>query len=365
MTISLDTERFLKHYWQKHPLVIRQAVPDFTPPIDADHLAGLALEPDVQSRIVSCDRGHWEVQHGPFSEADFDRDDQWSLLVQGVDRLLPEVAALQRAVDFLPSWRFDDVMISYASEGGSVGPHFDRYDVFLLQGEGEREWRIGQRCDHTTATHNYDELLLLDDFEHRETHLLQTGDALYIPPGIAHWGIARGPCTTFSLGFRAPSIAALTARLTDSALEQLMPDLLLEDRNSLVSERGRPGEITTQQRDNIRSAVLSALSALDDGVWLGELLTETEPFIGESPEGAVPPHIAMDLGSRINWMETPEGIAVFANGERFPASRQALDVLTPLCAGGSIMTSTAPIDTRALLEWLWAAGVLCDLEDRP
>ena len=149
--LALDRDRFLAEYWQRKPLFIPAALPDFAPPISPDELAGLAMEADIESRIIDHVEGQWHLQQGPFAANDFQRNSAWTLLVQAVDHYLPEVAALRQPIDFLPQWRVDDVMVSYAVDGGSVGPHFDNYDVFLLQGVGQRLWRLGQLCDDSTA----------------------------------------------------------------------------------------------------------------------------------------------------------------------------------------------------------------------
>jgi 50S ribosomal protein L16 3-hydroxylase len=209
---SFDREIFLARHWQRKPLLIRAALDNFSPPLDRHELAGLALEEGVESRIIEHRDGLWQLHHGPFSEQDFQRDFPWTLLVQAVDHHIPEVSALRRLVDFLPQWRMDDVMASYAVDGGSVGPHYDNYDVFLLQGEGERLWKLGQFCDAASTLLPHDELRILDTFECEQEYLLGPGDMLYVPPGIAHWGIAQGECTTFSIGFRAPRINDMVSR---------------------------------------------------------------------------------------------------------------------------------------------------------
>ena len=149
--LNLDREDFLARYWQNKPLLIRGAIKNFKPPLSSHALAGLALEDDIESRLVEYRDKQWQLHHGPFRNADFHRDNPWTLLVQAVDHFIPEVAALRKLVDFLPQWRVDDVMVSYAVDGGSVGPHYDNYDVFLLQGEGQRLWKLGQFCDGSTA----------------------------------------------------------------------------------------------------------------------------------------------------------------------------------------------------------------------
>lgn len=215
---SLSAEDFLADYWQKKPVLIRNAIANFEPPIDGDELAGLALEAEVESRLVLG--ADWQLEQGPFSERRFSSlpNSDWTLLVQAVDLWVPEVAVILEQFKFLPPWRIDDIMVSYAEDGGSVGPHFDYYDVFLLQGAGQRRWQIGQLCDETTALQPHRDLKILADFQAADEWLLNTGDMLYIPPRVAHHGVAVGECTTFSVGFRAP---AATEMLDDLATELL------------------------------------------------------------------------------------------------------------------------------------------------
>lgn len=359
---ALDSERFLRDHWQQRPLFIPDALPGFMPPIDASTLAGLAMESSVDSRIVERSQETWLLEHGPFSTDAFQRDNPWTLLVQGVDRWFPEVAALRGCVDFLPAWRFDDVMVSYASDGGSVGPHFDRYDVFLLQGEGERLWRVGELCDENTPRLAHDDLNLLRHFVTVEEYLVKPGDVLYIPPGYAHWGIAQGECTTFSLGFRAPRVSDLTARLTDAVLEKIKPELLLEDQRSL-EKRARPGELTREQRENARAAVLNALTALDDGLWLGELLTE--PFEGELelPTMPLPASVIHSPDVGLLWFEDGASIHVFTDGEHSRVSPELAPLLVALCGGERVATANRNDAEHALLNYLWQCGALVRPEE--
>lgn len=215
---DISAQEFLADYWQKKPLLIRSAIANFEPPIDGDELAGLALEQEVESRLVIGK--DWKLEHGPFSEDRFASlpASHWTLLVQAVDLWVPEVAELLQHFDFLPAWRIDDIMVSYAEDGGSVGPHFDYYDVFLIQGAGRRRWQIGAPCDAETALLKNTELKILEQFEPTEEWVLEPGDMLYLPPKIAHHGVAIGDCTTFSVGFRAP---AATEMLDDLATELL------------------------------------------------------------------------------------------------------------------------------------------------
>lgn len=199
---------FIRQYWQRHPLVMRGVLPDSAALMTGDELAGIACQDDAEARIITARDETWTCESGPFAESRFADlpATGWTLLVQAVDQWVPKIAALLEHFAFLPRWRLDDIMISYAVDGGGVGPHFDYYDVFLLQASGARQWRIGQHCDASTPLQDHPDLRLLRDFETLEKHVLNTGDLLYVPAGRAHWGIAAGDDSiTISIGFRAPS----------------------------------------------------------------------------------------------------------------------------------------------------------------
>jgi 50S ribosomal protein L16 3-hydroxylase len=203
---ALSVEAFVARYWQKQPICLRQALPDFAAPLTPERLFALARDADVESRLVSVQRGRWQVRHGPISGAALPsrRRAAWTLLVQGVDLHEPAVAALAARFRFLPAARFDDVMISYASARGGVGPHVDQYDVFLLQAQGRRRWRIARRFDQRLVEEA--PLRVLAEFRHEEEWVLGPGDMLYLPPGVAHEGVALDECVTISIGFRVPAV---------------------------------------------------------------------------------------------------------------------------------------------------------------
>jgi 50S ribosomal protein L16 3-hydroxylase len=217
---DISAAEFLKKHWQREPLLVRGALADCAPPLTAEELAGLSLEAEIESRIVTGQgsAAAWELHNGPFSEQFFQQlpDSGWTLLVQAIDLWVPESAALLDCFDFLPRWRLDDIMASYAARGGSVGPHYDQYDVFLIQMEGQRLWKIGARCDAETPLLAETDLRIVEDFETTQEWLLNPGDMLYLPPRLSHWGIAKTDCMTFSVGFRSPTLADM---LYDLAIE--------------------------------------------------------------------------------------------------------------------------------------------------
>ena len=242
---NVGVEEFLRDYWQQKPLLIRGASQSYGEVLTPDELAGLACEEEIESRlIVQEGDSNWSLEHGPLQESRFAElpEQNWTLLVQAVDHWLPEVREILDEFDFLPSWRLDDVMISYAAMDGSVGPHFDYYDVFLLQTRGQRKWKLGQSCDETTSLVEGQPLRILQQFQQTEEFDLGPGDMLYIPAGIAHWGIGLDDeCMTWSIGFRAPSAAELLASAMATIGDQLPESLRYRDSDK--SLQAPPGEI--------------------------------------------------------------------------------------------------------------------------
>jgi 50S ribosomal protein L16 3-hydroxylase len=366
--LDFDREAFLAQHWQRKPLLIRNAIADFASPLPADELAGLALEEDIESRIIEHCDGPWRLHHGPFTAGDFQRDNPWTLLVQAVDHYIPLVAELRKLVDFLPQWRLDDVMVSYAVDGGSVGPHYDNYDVFLLQGEGERHWQLGQSCDSRSPLLPHDELRILREFTCREEYLLGPGDVLYVPPGVAHWGVARGECTTFSIGFRAPRINDMVSRWADSLLEQIDPDVFYSDSD--VEAAARAGEIRPRDLERVRAQVRAALETNSDNHWFGALVTEPRYDCSLDDEALSqartllaegPALLTLAPAARVAWQQEEAGVMVFCNGEAALFGAAVLDCLPALCGtgrleGATLASSVARADTAKLLDYLLETG---------
>ncbi|MGH8729750.1 MAG: cupin domain-containing protein, partial [Burkholderiales bacterium] len=202
---DMTAKQFLRRHWQKSPRLIAHGFPRFENFIDRRRAIALACSHDVESRLVLRNRRQWRVEHGPFKRSDFNKlpEKNWTLLVHGVNFHLKEADRLLREFSFIPFWRLDDIMASYAAPGGGVGPHFDSYDVFLLQGIGARRWRIGRVRD-SALTPNAP-LNLLKNFTADCEHVVERGDVLYLPPGFAHDGTALDECVTYSIGFRAPA----------------------------------------------------------------------------------------------------------------------------------------------------------------
>lgn len=368
--LKLDRAAFLNEYWQRKPLLISNTTQGFTPPLSSDHLAGLALDDEIESRLIEQRGDSWQLLHGPFCEADFARDFPWTLLVQAVDHYFPAVAELQRLFDFIPRWRMDDVMVSYAVDGGSAGPHYDNYDVFLLQGEGHRLWRLGQHCDSASPLLPLDEMRILSDFETTEEHLLGPGDILYVPPGIAHWGIAKGECTTFSIGFRAPGISDMLTRWTDQLLLQMDGEQFYRDAGRAPATR--PGEIHTHDNEQALAQLHRALDQAVSNEWFGELVTEPRYDI-ELDEQALADaqallhdsaqSVSLSPAAKLAWQQNDQDLTVFANGESLNFEQSALPSLLTLCdkrilSGSELDKALADTNTKTLLERLLHSGCI-------
>ncbi|WP_417349676.1 JmjC domain-containing protein [Ferrimonas sp.] len=212
--LNLDTQEFLRHHWQKKPLFIKGAFADFLDPIEPDELAGLATEESVSSRLVIQQEGQWRSESGPVTDFEPLGDCGWQLLVQAVNHLEPAASELAACFRFLPDWRFDDLMASFAAPGGGVGPHIDNYDVFIIQGQGQRRWQVGDRGEHKPRKGS-GALALVEDFEPLLDVEMAPGDLLYIPPGYPHCGQTLTPSLSYSVGFRAPSQQELLCQLAD------------------------------------------------------------------------------------------------------------------------------------------------------
>lgn len=273
-TLPLSAAEFLRDYWQKKPMLMPAAARGLAHP-DPDTLAGLALEDCVESRLISgAGQGPWTLREGPFSEDDFNAlpERDWTLLVQSVDHFMTEVSLLLDSFAFLPGWRLEDIMLSYAVRGGSVGPHYDRYDVFLIQARGQRRWKIGPHCNEHTPLQPHDSLRLLADMPVQEEFLVGPGDVLYLPPGVAHWGVSEDDeCVTWSVGFRAPAPADLLARLADTAIDRADQTLYSDPGRTPASA---PEHLNTEDLADLRRQALALIDEDISREALAALLSE-------------------------------------------------------------------------------------------
>lgn len=367
-----DARRFLREYWQQKPLLVRNALPQVIGLLTPDELAGLALEPEIESRIVQerGARGRWELRNGPFTEQDFAAlpDTRWSLLVQAVDQYLPQVHELRRLFDFLPAWRFDDLMISYAADKGGVGPHFDQYDVFLIQAHGRRRWRIGPVCDESTPCRSDTALRILKRFETREEYLLEPGDMLYIPPGVSHWGIAEGECMTWSVGFRAPSHAEILDEVAAVAASRCSDSARFRDPPPGPARIGEIPPRAIRQLQQLLHTMADDRELVQD--WFGRYMTERKyPELDIRPRSKPRTTLAAWLAqggslernpaSRFAWVAQPRP-ALYVDGKAHACTPLLAQLL---CGAGQLDQSSLgkPLRsaaTRALIEQLLAQGVL-------
>jgi len=216
---GITAEQFLNEYWQKKPLLVRNAMPEIMGLLEPEDVKELALEEDVSARLIrqkNKNPNEWHVKSSPLTKGDFQKlPNLWTILVQAVDHYSFDIAELWKKFPFIPQWRRDDIMVSYAPKGGSVGKHFDFYDVFLVQGHGHRRWQLGQMCDESTEFVADQPLKLLSQMNVDFDEVLAPGDLLYVPPGLAHYGVAEDDCLTFSFGFRMPNLAEMTDRLSE------------------------------------------------------------------------------------------------------------------------------------------------------
>lgn len=278
---GLSPEQFIDEYWQKKPLLVRGAVPGFGDALSKAGMLDLCSRDDVESRFVSTAGNIWQLRHGPFSKRE-SRSWQtpWSVLVQSVNLVLPFGDELMRRFDFIPYARLDDLMVSYATDGGGVGPHFDNYDVFLLQGRGRRRWRIGRQKDHTLIDGL--PVRILKNFKPTYDWILEPGDMLYLPPDWAHDGIAVGECMTWSIGFRAPPAQELADQFLTYLQESMQLDGIYRDPD-LVAQR-HPAEIGGQMINRVAEMLQKIRwNRSDVQDFLGSALTEPKPHVFFNP----------------------------------------------------------------------------------
>jgi 50S ribosomal protein L16 3-hydroxylase len=282
---TLGPEQFLQGYWQKQPCLIRQALPGCQSPLSPEELAGLACEEGVEARLVVEKGGThpWQVKYSPLAAKDFSvlPKTRWTLLVQGVEHYHAQINKLLDYFRFIPNWRIDDVMISYAATNGGVGPHLDSYDVFLLQAHGRRRWQINT-SDYTEKDFIPGlELRIIGDFNAEQDWVLEPGDMLYLPPGVAHNGIALEPCMTFSIGLLAPARSELVTGFIDDNISGTARDTRFTDPDRRLQKH--PGEITRDDLDRVTGMMRSTLA--DDAMleeWFGKYITRGPDGSGET-----------------------------------------------------------------------------------
>lgn len=358
---GLSPRTFLRDYWQKKPLLIRGAIPGFNGLLERDALLALAREESVESRFVSQDGNRWQLERGPLPASLLKRSKSkaWTVLIQGLNMQLPQADALMRRFSFIPYARLDDVMVSYATDGGGVGPHFDSYDVFLLQGTGTRRWRISTQKDLSLVEGA--PLRILRNFVPEQEWVLEPGDMLYLPPHCAHDGIAEGECTTYSIGFRTPSVQELGTAFVDYLRDNLCLEGMYADPD--LALQSDPAQLPAAMIDRVEQ-MLTAIrwSRTDVEQFLGGYLTEPKPHIFfDPPDTPVSAkrfaQQARRKGVRLDarTLLLRSGRYFWINGEDVDAPPGAASSLRTLA---SVRTLAAVPDHEELLELLY--GWYCD-----
>jgi len=332
--LEINWPDFIERYWQKRPVIIKQGFRDFVDPISPDELAGLSMENEVDSRLVSHDDGQWQVSHGPFQHFDHLGEHNWSLLVQAVNHWHQPSAALMVPFRALPDWRIDDLMISFSVPGGGVGPHLDQYDVFIIQGMGTRRWRVGdktplkQHCPHP-------DLLQVEPFQAIIDEVMQPGDILYIPPGFPHEGYALENALNYSVGFRAPSGRELISGFADYVLQRELGSLRYTDPQ--IIPREHPADIMPEELDKLRAMMLDIVNKPETfNTWFGEFISQSRHELDVAPPE--PPYQIdeiYDALSQGDALVRTGGVRVlrvagevYVNGEKLDnAHRQAIEAL--------------------------------------
>lgn len=345
---EISIETFLREYWQKKPLLIRNAFPNFAPPVSADELAGMALEEAVESRLItqSPDGKDWSLQHGPLSEETFAElpDSNWTLLVQAVDHWIPEANELLDHFRFAPNWRLDDLMVSYAADGGGVGPHYDNYDVFLIQATGTRRWEVGGIYGEDSPRRPDVPVMILLEWQPEHTWDLEPGDMLYIPPRVGHNGFAKGDdCMTYSVGFRAPSHQEMLAGFTDYLSDITKAEDRYNDPD--LALQSNPGEITPQALDRVKASFQEYIDSPELlNHWFGQFMTEPKnPEHGAEQSCEMAEEEIIELinagillcrseGSRFAFNRIDDHFILFADGKGCACSPKQIKLAESLCA---------------------------------
>jgi len=360
LNLGMPPADFLSRHWQKRPLLIRAGLTPFRDPLSPEELAGLACEAEVESRLVLGNRERgFELRHGPFAEHAFSALPavDWTLLVQDVEKHLPALGELLAPFRFIPDWRIDDLMVSYAVTGGSVGPHMDSYDVFLIQGLGRRRWELGAP-QPTPSLVADSPLRLLAGFQPTEAWELAPGDILYLPPGVPHWGVALEPCLTYSVGFRSPAVGELLVDLAHTLAGELDPEWRYQDPELALADH--PGRLDDAAVARVRTLLEQTLYRLDDaalGDWFARVLTSPKlafsaraldrPFdeAGLLAELAAGERLERNPGSRFAFRDSAGGLNLYVDGHAWPLPADLGPLARRLC-------EPAPLDRAGLGELL-------------
>jgi 50S ribosomal protein L16 3-hydroxylase len=347
---GITAEQFLTEYWQKKPLLVRNALPEIAEILVPDDVMELSLDENITARLIKQkdkDPNQWSVKTSPLIKGDFQKMPKlWTLLVQAVDHYSFDLAELWKKFPFIPQWRRDDIMVSYAPKGGSVGQHFDFYDVFLVQGYGHRRWQLGQMCDAESEFVEGQPLKLLPNIEINFDEVLAPGDLLYVPPGLAHYGVAEDDCLTYSFGFRMPNIADMMDRVSDKFVEdQQLRNPLLD----LLRNKQNPiGQVTQTELDYLKAELLAKLNnsaVLEDAIMslmaepkYPENIPDAEAIgTGDLEEVLEQGYLLqIEPASRLIYLEQNNQLLFWANGESMCITAAFSPILKQIADGQAI-----------------------------
>ena len=369
---TITPEQFLSDYWQKKPLLIKQGLPQLIGMFEPEDILGLAIDEDATARLLtqaaSKQEGQpqWQLKKNPLTEADFDNlPEQWSVLVQNLEQWSPELGALWQALDFIPQWQRDDIMVSYAPKGGSVGKHYDDYDVFLAQGFGSRRWQLGKFCDEQTQFVADEPIRLFDDMgEIIFDEILEAGDVLYVPPKLAHFGVAQDDCLTFSFGCRRPNLMQIIDSLADVAtndsalfVPMLLPQAVQASGelkiDSIEAIKNQLLQLLQSERGDtiIRQAVSEVVSKRQYDVLVPEESLTTDEMIAALATGAT---LQADYSNRLLYTQADNDIVLYANGQRLDDLHETSIALLVRLSNGERLTlvDMEGIDPDEVMEWL-------------
>ncbi|KMV00037.1 cupin [Acinetobacter schindleri] len=348
---GITAEQFLAEYWQKKPLLVRNAMPEIAGLLEPDDVMELALDENVTARLIKQkdrDPNQWSVKSSPLLKADFQKMPKlWTLLVQAVDHYSFDLSELWKKFPFIPQWRRDDIMVSYAPQGGSVGKHFDFYDVFLVQGYGHRRWQLGQMCNAETEFVPGQPLKLLPEIDVNFDEVLAPGDLLYVPPGLSHYGVAEDDCLTFSFGFRMPNISDMMDRVGDKFAEN---EVLRNPLTDIIRDQiSAAGEVAANELEYLKSKIMEQLhnsNVLEDAIMslmsepkYPENIPEAEEIGTGDLEEALDQgySIMLEPASRLLYTEEDGEILFWGNGEGLCVSEAFTEKLKLIANGESVM----------------------------
>lgn len=360
---GITAEQFLNEYWQKKPLLVRNAMPEIINILEPDDVKELALEETVSARLIKQkdkDPNQWSVKSSPLIKGDFQKLPKlWTLLVQAVDHYSFDLAELWKKFPFIPQWRRDDIMVSYAPKGGSVGQHFDFYDVFLVQGYGHRRWQLGQMCDENTAFVRGQPLKLLPEMDVHFDEVLAPGDLLYVPPGLSHYGVAEDDCLTFSFGFRMPNVATMMDRVSDRFADNaLLKNPVIDIMRDQV---GQIGEMTSNELAYLKAKVLDQLQHSSDFEHALVALMSEPKYPDNIPEPdeieaddlreilSTGYELCLEPASRLLYTQQDDQLLFWANGEACCIDDRFAPLLKAL-ADGQVLPFDAQFDHDEFLE---------------